>query len=170
MEAAAVTQQDVDVGRLVMARVGDAFRLARAILLDDGEAEDAVQEASLIAWRKQRSLRDADRFDAWFDRIVVNQCRDQLRKRRRSIPVAVPTAVADAPADPPETGTDADLDQAIDALDVEHRIVVVMRYWQDRTVDDIAARLEIPSGTVKSRLHHALRSLRASLETSHGRS
>jgi RNA polymerase sigma-70 factor, ECF subfamily len=170
VEAAVVTQRDVDVGRLVMARLSDAFRLARAILLDDGEAEDVVQEASLIAWRQQRSLREPDRFDAWFDRIVVNQCRDQLRKRRRSVPVAVPSAAVNARATPPETGTDADLDRAIDALDLEHRIVVVMRYWQDRTVDDIATRLGIPSGTVKSRLHHALRSLRASLETSHGRS
>jgi RNA polymerase sigma-70 factor, ECF subfamily len=69
-----------------------------------------------------------------------------------------------------ETGTDPDLDRALDALDVDHRIVVVMRYWQDRTVEDIADRVGIPAGTVKSRLHHALRTLRASLEASHGRS
>ena len=76
----------------------------------------------------------------------------------------------EAPAAPPETGTDADLDRALDALDVDHRIVVLLRYWQDRTVDDIAERVGIPAGTVKSRLHHALRTLRASLEASHGRS
>ena len=165
-----MTQRDIDVGRLVMDRLGDSFRLARAVLLNDGEAEDAVQEAGLTAWRKQRSLRDPERFDAWFDRILLNQCRDQLRRRRRTVQIAALAAVADPPADPPETGTDPDLDLALGALDVDHRIVVVMRYWQDRTVDDIAARVGIPSGTVKSRLHNALRSLRASLEASHGRS
>jgi RNA polymerase sigma-70 factor (ECF subfamily) len=100
----------------------------------------------------------------------VNHCRDRLRKRRRAVQVAAPPIGFDPAGPRPETGSDADLDRAIDALDADHRIVVVLRYWQDRTVDDIAARVGIPSGTVKSRLHHALRAIRASLEASHGRS
>ena len=163
-------ERGADVGSLLRARIGDAYRLARAILLDHGDAEDAVQEAVLAAWRRQGSMRDPARFDAWFDRILVNQCRDQLRKRRRAVPVASPPVGFDPIAAPPETGADAYLDGAIAALDVDHRIVVVMRYWQDRTVDDIAARLGIPSGTVKSRLHHALKAIRADLESNHGRS
>lgn len=165
-----MTEPRLDVGSLVLARLGEAYRLARAILLDPGEAEDAVQEASLVAWRRQASLRDPERFGAWFDRILVNQCRDQLRRRRRAV-VLAPTPIGrEQAADPPETGTDAELDAALARLDIDHRIVVVMRYWQDRTVDDIAERVGIPAGTVKSRLHHALRTLRASLEASHGRS
>ena len=159
-----------EVAGLVTARVRDAYRLARAILLDDRDAEEAVQEAALSAWQRQRTLRDPAQFDAWFDRIVVNQCRDQLRKRRRAVKVGAPPIGFDPAGTPPETGTDADLDRALASLDVDQRIVVVMRYWQDRTVDDIAARLAIPAGTVKSRLHHALRALRATLEASHGRS
>jgi RNA polymerase sigma-70 factor (ECF subfamily) len=170
VEVAVVTERGADVGSLVMARLGDAYRLARAILLDDGEAEDAVQEASLSAWRRQRSLRDPARFDAWFDRILVNQCRDQLRKRRRAVQLASPPVGFEAVTEQPDTGTDAELDQALAALDVDHRVVVVMRYWQDRTIDDIAARLGIPAGTVKSRLHNAMKSLRTSLEASHDRS
>jgi RNA polymerase sigma factor (sigma-70 family) len=171
MEVAVVTEGGIDVGALVATRLGDSYRLARGILLNDGDAEDAVQEAALTAWRKQRSLREPAKFDAWFDRILVNECRDQLRRRKRSLPLAPPTAVPDraTPITPDSTG-DADLERGIARLDVEHRVVVVMRYWQDRTVDDIAERLAIPSGTVKSRLHNALRSLRTSLETSHGRS
>lgn len=165
-----MSERGIDVAALVMARVGDAYRLARAILMDDGEAEDAVQEASLAAWRQRDSLRDATRFDAWFERILVNQCRDQLRRRRRAVKVAAPPVGYEPAAASPETGTDADLDRALDALDVDHRIVVLMRYWQDRTVEDIADRVGIPAGTVKSRLHHALRVLRANLEASHGRS
>jgi RNA polymerase sigma-70 factor (ECF subfamily) len=167
VEAAVVREAAIDVVGLVSARVPDAYRLARAILLDDAEAEDAVQEASLAAWRSRGSLRDVTRFEPWFDRILINQCRDQLRRRRRAVPIAAPP-IAFEPAGPnPDTGTDADLGQALDALDADHRIVV--RYWQDRTVDDIADRVGIPAGTVKSRLHHALRSMRASLEASDGR-
>jgi RNA polymerase sigma-70 factor (ECF subfamily) len=164
VEAAVVTERAADVGSLVMARIGDAYRLARAILLDDTEAEDAVQEAALVAWRRFGSLRDPASFDAWFDRILVNQCRDQLRRRKRAVQVASPpVGFEPAAGAPPENEWDADLERALAALDVEHRTVVVLRYWQDRTVDDIAARLGIPAGTVKSRLHNAMRSLRASL-------
>lgn len=161
-----MTERGVDVGSLVMARLGASYRLAKAILLDDHEAEDAVQEASLSAWRRQRSLRDPERFEAWFDRILVNQCRDQLRKRRRAVQIGSPPIGLEAAAPRPATGTDAELDRALAELDIDHRIVVVMRYWQDRTVDDIAMRVGIPTGTVKSRLHNAMKSLRTSLEAS----
>jgi RNA polymerase sigma-70 factor, ECF subfamily len=170
VEVAVVSAGGLDVAGLVMARLGDSYRLARAILLDDGEAEDAVQEASLAAWRHRDTLRDEGRFDAWFDRILVNQCRDQLRRRGRAVKLAAPPIGFQPASTPTETGSDDDLDHALDALDADHRIVVVMRYWQDRTVDDIAERVGIPAGTVKSRLHHSLRTLRAALEASHGRS
>jgi RNA polymerase sigma-70 factor (ECF subfamily) len=165
VEVAVVTDRGADVGNLVMARIGDAYRLARAILLDDGEAEDAVQEAALAAWRRFGSLREPASFDAWFDRILVNQCRDQLRRRKRAVKVAAPP-VGFEPAGagvPVATEWDGDLEQALAGLDAEHRTVIVLRYWQDRTIEDIAARLGIPAGTVKSRLHHAMRSLRTSL-------
>lgn len=165
-----MTDRPADVGSLLLARIGEAYRLARAILLDDGEAEDAVQEASLLAWRRQGTLRDPAAFGAWFDRILVNQCRDQLRRRKRAVRVAAPPVGFEPAGAPPDTGTDADLDRALAALDVDHRVVVVMRYWQDRTVDDIALHLGIPSGTVKSRLHNAMKHLRTALEASHGRS
>ena len=169
MEAAIVSERAADAGSLIRSRVDAAYRLARAILLDDRDAEDAVQEAVLSAWRRQSAIRDLERFDQWFDRIVVNECRDQLRKRRRAVPVASPPIGFDPVAVAPDTGTDADLDRALASLSIDHRIVVVMRYLQDRTVDDIAGRLGIPAGTVKSRLHHALKALRADLETSDGR-
>ena len=162
-----MTERTVDIGALVLAHVAEAYRLARAILRDDGEAEDAVQEASFVAWRRRHSLRDAERFEAWFDRILVNQCRDQLRRRKRSVQLAPPTvdvAASAVAAAPDPSGADPDIDRALDGLDLDHRVVVVMRYWQDRTVDDIADRLGIPAGTVKSRLHNALKSLRGSLE------
>ena len=165
-----MSERQPDVAALVVGRLADSYRLARAILLDDGEAEDAVQEASLAAWRRRDSLRDPERFEVWFERILLNQCRDQLRRRKRTVKLAAPPVGFDPAGAAPETGTDHELDRALAALDTDHRVVVVMRYWQDRTVDDIAERIGIPAGTVKSRLHNALRALRASLEAGHGRS
>ena len=80
MEAIAVTDRGQVVAGLIDGRVAEGYRLARAILLDDDEAEDAVQDACLNAWLKRSSLRERDRFDAWFDRIVVNVCRDVARR------------------------------------------------------------------------------------------
>jgi len=152
-----------------------AYRIARAILTDDLEAEDAVQDACLTAWRQGGSLRQADRFEPWFDRIVVNGCRDRLRRRQRQRVRAVALEAAwraegeGTVPDPAEQARDDQLDRAFDRLDPDHRIVVLMRYWMDLSVDDIAARLGVPQGTVKSRLHYALRELRSDLEASHGR-
>ncbi len=151
------------------------YRLARAILYDEQEAQEAVQEACLAAWRRGDSLRDSDRFQVWFERIVVNECRDRLRGRRRqrvraiSLEAAWRGAGAGTVPDPADSGADRNLDAAFDRLDPDHRIVILLRYWQDLTVDDIAERVGVPAGTVKSRLHYALRAMRASLEASDGR-
>lgn len=172
MEAVAVTGGSAGLVALLDAHLGSAYRLARAILLDEGDAEDVVQEACLIAWKRHGSLRDPDRLEAWFDRIVVNLCRDRLRRRQRVreiAPVDWPGTLTQTPADAVD-GVDLDIDAALDSLDVDHRIVVLLRYWQDRTVDDIAFRLDIPVGTVKSRLHYALRAMRSRLEARDGRS
>ena len=146
-----------------------AYRLARAILLDDAEAEDAVQDACLAAWRHRSSLRDPDRFRAWFDRILINGCRDRLRRRRRQQvrAIALETASASLP-DPPTQG-DGHLDAALDGLDLDHRLVILLRYWQDLPLEAIAERLGIPVGTVKSRLHYALRAMRTRMEAADGR-
>jgi RNA polymerase sigma-70 factor (ECF subfamily) len=173
MEAVAVNGRSADLAALLDAHLGSAYRIARAILLEDGDAEDIVQEACLIAWKKQGGLRDPDRLEAWFDRIVVNLCRDRLRRRQRVreiAPVDWPGAVMHGQNETAVDALDLDIDAALDSLDVDHRVVVLFRYWQDRTVEDIATRLDIPAGTVKSRLHYALRAMRSRMEARDGRS
>lgn len=171
MDEGGATSRNADVGTLVAARLTTSYRLARAILLDDHEAEDAVQDAAMVAWRKQGSLRDREKFDAWFDRILVNVCRDRLRRRRRvrEIPAIGTPSAASVDAGLGAGSADDAVDLALEALDADHRTVLLLRYWQDRTVEDIAGRLGIPTGTVKSRLHHALRQVRARLEANDGR-
>ncbi len=144
--------------------VQSAYRLAFAILGDDLDAEDAAQDAFTLAWRQRATLRDPNRYDAWFGRILVNVCRDRLRKRGRlrNLPTSMPAAV---PIDPSLAALDRDaLGQALKCLDPDRRIVVILRFWLDLPVDGIAERLGIPAGTVKSRLHSSLGQLRAALE------
>jgi RNA polymerase sigma-70 factor (ECF subfamily) len=143
-----------------------SYRLATLILRDRAEAEDATQEAIARAWSCWGTLRDRTRFDAWFDRILVNVCRNRMR-HVRSIRVVALDDAFDVPASDSHTATAARLalEPAFARLSPEQRIIVVLRYWRDLSVEEIADRLQIPAGTVKSRLHYALKSLRAAIES-----
>lgn len=154
---AALTRRDVD----------RAYRLAWAILGSDEDAQDAAQDALTAAWQQRRSLRDPDKLEAWLSRILINKCRDRLRSRRRgrdrvrSIELVALPAVADsshATADRDELG------RALALLNPDQRIVVILRFWADLSVDAIAERLGVPPGTVKSRLHYSMDVLRSTLE------
>jgi RNA polymerase sigma-70 factor, ECF subfamily len=147
------------------ARLLAGYRLATLILRDRAEAEDATQEAIARAWSCWGTLRDRTRFDAWFDRILVNVCRNRMRHTRTIRVVALDDAF-DVPAADSHTAVAARLalEPAFARLSPEQRIIVVLRYWRDLSVDEIADRLQIPAGTVKSRLHYALKSLRAAIE------
>jgi RNA polymerase sigma-70 factor (ECF subfamily) len=163
----AATDADIRrVGFLVAARPGldRAYRLAGLLLADAHDAEDAVQDALIVAWQSFDSLRDRERFGAWFDRILVNGCRDRLRRRNivRFIPIdAEPER---AGSDPFATFIERDgLLASLAALTPDERIVIVLRFWADLPLEGIADRLGLPLGTVKSRLHRGLGRLRGAL-------
>ena len=149
--------------RLVDTELDKAYHLARAILRDETEAQDATHDALLQAWLKWDTLRDPARLEPWFDRILVNACR--LRLRRRSWQATdISNEVGAASGDHAARSDDQiAVDAAIATLSPDHQVVVALRYYRDLTIDDIAARLGIPSGTVQSRLHYALKRLHAAL-------
>lgn len=175
VEALMVVDRPEALAQRIEQELDRAYRLSRAILLDDREAEDTVQDACLIAWQRCGSLRDPDRFVPWFERILINGCRDRLRRRQRqrvrAIALQAAWAGKGSGSDPAEATSSQDrgLDTAFDRLDADHRLVVLLRFWQDLTLDEIADRLDVPLGTVKSRLHYALRTLRTTLEATDGR-
>jgi RNA polymerase sigma-70 factor (ECF subfamily) len=154
--------------RLVDRELDGAYRLAAVILDDRVEAEDAVHDAAISAWRRFADLRDPARFDAWFTRILVNGCRDRLRARARRRVVDVGRELAET--EHPSLNDASDevafrdaVERALAGLPADDRVVLALRYDTDLTVPAIAGRLRIPEGTVKSRLHHALARLRAAL-------
>jgi RNA polymerase sigma-70 factor (ECF subfamily) len=153
---------------LVEGQLDRSFRLATIILGSAIEAEDAVADAALAAWRSRGHLRDAQRFEAWFGRILVNTCRDRLRSRARHPITAMPVSEVGGPelnsADFRDAVQARDaLSRAFETLEPDERIVLVLRFWHDLTIEVIADRVGIPIGTVKSRLHHATGRLRAAL-------
>lgn len=160
-------------GLLVERRLATAYRTARAILGDESDARDATQEAFLHAWRDMRRLRDAERFDAWFGRILVNSCRQAMRgRRRRTIHEIAASDLIDhadgltADGEAPEeraVSLDA-LERAFDRLSADERAVLVLHHLERRRVDEIGTLLGVPTGTVKSRLHSARHKLERALE------
>jgi RNA polymerase sigma-70 factor, ECF subfamily len=155
-----LTRRDAAFLLLADEHLDRAYRLARAILRDPTEAQDATHDAFVQAWRKWETLRDAERFEAWFDRILVNTCRNRLRGNRR-LATDISAEVALATADHVGRTEDREvIGAAIAALSPDHQIVVALRFYRDLTVGDIAARLGVPVGTVQSRLHYALKRLR----------
>jgi RNA polymerase sigma-70 factor, ECF subfamily len=153
---------------LADAELDGAYRLAGVILGDRWQAEDATQDAVVQAWLRFDSLRDRDRFGAWFQRILVNICRDRMRERARR-PIAVGADIDGATADDAAAVDDRlVLDRAFAELSPEHRLTLVLRYYADLPVDGIAALLGVPAGTVKSRLHVAVERMRDALDDEGG--
>jgi RNA polymerase sigma factor (sigma-70 family) len=136
---------------------------ARLILRDPELARDAVQEALIRAWRDLPGLRDPERFDAWLHRLTVNACLDQVRRRRRR-PIEVELSPIDMPTPSDLAGSLADrdlVDSAMRRLDERDRAVIVLHYFLGMPLREVAASLQIPIGTVKTRLHRALEAMRA---------
>src|SRR5262245_54591371 len=160
--------------RIVATRLPSTVRLARAIVGDHAEADDVTQEAFLQAWRNLPSLREPDRFDAWFGKILVNTARLSLRKRSRMMTVDVDHLEVDGRSHPALGRADVDLEgvagldalsRAAGRLPVEQRTILALHHLEERSVADIAAILGIPVGTVKWRLHAARAALERALES-----
>ena len=166
--ATAADARDAAFEALVAAELDGAYRLAGVILGDRWQAEDATHDAVVQAWLRFGSLREQDRFGAWFGRILVNICRDRLREKARR-PIAV-RAVADAPTDDRTTAVEDRLllDDAFAALSPDHRVALVLRYYADLPVEAIAELVGVPAGTVKSRIHVAVERMRDALGADEG--
>ncbi len=160
-------QGDREAFGMLAVPLGDRlFALATRILRDDEVAADATQQALVTIWRDLPQLRDATRFDAWSYRLLVRACYAERRKERRWAPSLHELTVAwTAGADATKSVIDRDqLERAAQRLSIDHRVVVVLRYYLDLALAEISALLDIPGGTVRSRLRYALQGLRAALD------
>ena len=150
---------------LIRARGDRLLGLARKILRDQDAADDALQQAVVAAWRTLPRLRDPGAFDTWLTRLVVNACYGEANRTRRF------RAQVRQVVDEPEAAERVDafddreaLDQAFRALTPAHRAVVVLHHYADLPLTEVARIVGVAPATARTRLHYALRSLRAALE------
>jgi RNA polymerase sigma-70 factor (ECF subfamily) len=142
------------------------FRAAHGILRDAHLAEDATQQAFLDIWRDIRRLRDPSRFEAWSYRLLVRVCYAEARDRRDWV-TGTGMLVGDQPSGIDAFGAVADRDQlerGFRQLSLDHRTVVVLHHLLDMTLETVAETLDLPLGTVHSRLGRAMRALRTAMQ------
>ena len=176
-----IVRHDRGAFEIVMRRYNaKLFRVARAILKNDADAEDALQEAYLAAFQAMDRFEGAARLSTWLTRIVINQALGRLRARKRDEVVVGFAAYERHPSEMPDKFADLAahespelttlqtqwrglLEQKIDALPLNFRTVFIMREIEEMTVEETAGCLSIPAATVRTRLHRARAQLRESL-------
>jgi RNA polymerase sigma-70 factor (ECF subfamily) len=140
---------------------------ARLILRDQDRAQDAVQEALVLAWKHIRALRDPEAWDPWLHRLTVRACyRSAKRNKRRDMVElhVMPDIVPIDASDLAHTIAERDrLGREIGRLSLDQRTVMVMHFYLDLPLTEAAEILGIPAGTAKSRLHRGLEALRVAL-------
>ena len=152
---------------LIRPRTSRLFAIAQRILRDIDRAEDALQDALVIAWRDLRGLRDPDRFDAWLRRLVVNVCITHASRERR-VATNLRVLPIDGPAAPDELLSIVDRDQlesGFRRLPPDQRAILVLHHYLGYDPAEIAELLGIPAGTARSRLHNAHSAMRAALDS-----
>lgn len=145
--------------RLVKEYEKSMYRIARAILKSDTKCADAIQETILKAFQSINSLREPAYFKTWLTRILVNECTNILRFERKVIPMEV---LEDRPAGMNEYER-LEIQNAIEYLEDGLRVLVTLFYYEDMSLKEISLLLNMPEGTVKSRLHRARIKLAESL-------
>jgi RNA polymerase sigma-70 factor (ECF subfamily) len=148
------------------------FRLCFLVMRNEQDAEDMTQETFIRAFRAlpRFEIRQGVSFEAWLYRIAVNCCRSRMRRKWYQVlpwPDPAPQIVAE-PDDQPDrlivqSERRDEILEAVDSLGDKHRLVVILRYYAGLSNEEIAQALDIPSGTVRSRLHTARQRLRTLL-------
>jgi RNA polymerase sigma-70 factor (ECF subfamily) len=150
---------------LIAPRLHRSFRTANAILGSEADAHDVLQDAHLAAWRYLPRLGDRANFDGWLNTLIVNRCRDVLRRRRRDREVPIDHGAEIASGDPTAGLVDfASLNASFEQLPFEQRHILVAHHLHGVPVAELARELRIPVGTAKWRLHAARAALERGLE------
>lgn len=157
---AVVGNSDRDLAGLLLPVIPTAQRLAYAMLQNEHECEDAVQEATFRAWRAFSTFREGSNFRAWFLTIVANECRQRRRNRWWSI-----LKLGDRTADqrPQSAGDEIDaidLRRAVNRLPDQMKLAIVLRYYLDLPFEDVGSVLGVTGKAAKARVHRALTRLR----------
>jgi len=148
---------------LASASIGHLYGAAGLILRNHAQAEDAVQDCLLRAWRDLPRLRNADRFDPWLRRLLVNACNDELRRSRKHRSVIDFESGRGQPDGASTLANRDEVERGFARLTDADRTVIALRFYLDLSIPDMARALNVPVGTAKARLSRALRAMQAEL-------
>lgn len=137
------------------------YRIAHAILWSDADCADAIQETVFRGWMKKGGLREEKYFETWLVRILINECRNQLR-RQKSTPLPLNEDVRTRLCG--ELETDMNLRAALQELPEKYRVPLLLHHMEGYGLEDIAKMLKLTPALVKSRLHQARNALRKILK------
>ena len=146
---------------MVIEREKTLYRVARSILHDLADQQDAVQEAIAKAWAKQHTLREEKYFSSWLVRILINECNNIHRKQSRFV---LRDSWEDTTLGMTPLHRDEYLNAAMDTLPERLRLPIVLHYLEGFKIKDIASMLQCPQGTVKKRLSDARKTLKLEIE------
>lgn len=139
------------------------YSIAYSYMRNEADALDAVQETVSRVWAKRRTLRQPEYFTTWVIRILIRVCMDERKKRKRELPLATEkieigsTSTVTAMSD---TAQKIDMEALVTALPPKYRMVIVLKYYRDMTITEIAELLERPDGTIRTWLNKALKMMR----------
>jgi RNA polymerase sigma-70 factor, ECF subfamily len=155
---------DATFAGLLRPLIDPGFRLAHLMLHDAQAAEDAVQEASIVAWRKVGLMQDRGRLRPWFLGIVANQCRNARRRKwTAEVHIGIPQDVA-AVSNEERALRGADLRRAIARLGHDDRLVIALYFYLDMPLEEVAAVVGSTAGAARARLYRAIRKLRPGVD------
>jgi RNA polymerase sigma-70 factor, ECF subfamily len=160
--AAARTGDQSSFERLIEPHIAVGYRLAASMLNDAGQAEDAVQEATLRAWRSIGQLRSSSQVRGWFLTTVANRSRSMRGARWWSV-IRLPAAGLGLPNPADAADRREDLSRALARLSPEERAAVFLRFYEDMNSREVGEALGITATAARSRIHRALQRLRVDL-------
>ncbi|MBY0011007.1 sigma-70 family RNA polymerase sigma factor [Paenibacillus typhae] len=135
------------------------YGIAYSYFRSEADALEMLQEATYRAWSKRKSLKDPGKFAPWITRIMVNCCNDEMKRRKRLVPVKS-TDESGGVVMVMTSDRKLDMEQALDSVKLKYRQVLVLKYYRDMTLTEIAEVLDKPEGTVKTWLNKGLKQLR----------
>lgn len=140
------------------------YNISIAILNNVDDAGDALSETIIKAYQKLDTLRNPEYFRTWLTRILINECKKLLKTRRKVVSIEEMKENLKEKEDALQKETILDLRKAICSLEPKMKTVIVLHYYNELKLEEIAEILEIPVGTIKSRLYHAKKYLYEILE------
>lgn len=145
---------------LVTMQKEQLYRIALAYLKNEQEALEAIQEVTFRAYKNIKKVREAQYFKTWLTRIMLNYCADEVKRKKRFLPK---DDVSNRLGITEENDNRLSMEAAIGKLEPKLQEVVILKYFQDMTIEQIAEILGHPSGTIKTWLNKALQNLRKQL-------